>query len=237
MVQLLRAGAALASNHLFATLAVKQTRSSAVKRPYSSPTRAQSADRTRRAIVAAATRLYVADGYGATTIDAIAAAAGVSRKTIFNSVGGKLDLLKLSIDWATVGDGQSVALLERPEIRRIAALSDGVLILREWSVLTTSMSARLAELSVVLFVASGIDPEAKALRERTQAQRYSGASALVSHLSEQAGLGRGIDADTATDLLWLYSDPLIYYRLVHERGWTQLRFQAWLERATTTQLL
>ena len=60
-----------------------------VKKSYESPLRAAQAQATRRAIVAAAARLFVERGYGPTSIDAIAEAAGVSRKTVFTSVGGK----------------------------------------------------------------------------------------------------------------------------------------------------
>ncbi|UUO03171.1 TetR family transcriptional regulator [Mycolicibacterium novocastrense] len=47
-----------------------------VKRRYSSRLRAAQASGTRRRIVAAAERLFVEHGYAATTIDAVAAAAG-----------------------------------------------------------------------------------------------------------------------------------------------------------------
>jgi len=89
-----------------------------VKRDYRSELRAAQAQQTRRSIVAAATRLFVGAGYGATTIDAVADAAGVSRKTVFTAVGGKLDLLKLALDWAVAGDDQAVALSDRAAIRR-----------------------------------------------------------------------------------------------------------------------
>ena len=65
-------------------------------RRYASEVRDEQARRTRRAIVAAAHDLFLAEGYAATTIDAIAAAAHVSRRTVFNSVGGKAALLKLA---------------------------------------------------------------------------------------------------------------------------------------------
>ena len=71
---------------------------------YASQVRDEQARRTRRAIVTAAHDLFLAQGYAATTIDAIAAAAHVSRRTVFNSVGGKAALLKLAWDWAVVGD-------------------------------------------------------------------------------------------------------------------------------------
>ena len=54
----------------------------AVKRNYSSTLRESQARATRRQIVDAAADLFAREGYGATTIDAVAAAAGVSRKTV-----------------------------------------------------------------------------------------------------------------------------------------------------------
>ena len=54
---------------------------------YASQVRDEQARRTRRAIVTAAHDLFLARGYAATTIDGIAEAAHVSRRTVFNSVG------------------------------------------------------------------------------------------------------------------------------------------------------
>src|SRR6516162_4037958 len=87
------------------------------KKPYNSSLRAAQARATRRAIVDAAARLFTERGYGVTTVDAIAEAAGVSRKTVFTSVGGKTEALKLAMDWAIVGDDEPVPMLERPHIR------------------------------------------------------------------------------------------------------------------------
>src|SRR5262245_52097861 len=97
---------------------------SEVKRNYSSTLRDAQARQTRRAIVDAGARLFVDDGFGRTTIDTIAAEAGVSRKTVFTSVGGKVEILKLAIDWAIVGDDEPVALADRPEIERLKAETD-----------------------------------------------------------------------------------------------------------------
>src|SRR5262250_2683333 len=90
---------------------------SPVKKPYKSTLREAQARATRRAIVDAAARLFIERGYGATTVDAIAEAAGVSRKTVFTSVGGKAEALKLAIDWANVGDDEPVPMLERPHVK------------------------------------------------------------------------------------------------------------------------
>lgn len=49
--------------------------------------------RVREQIAAAGTRLFLERGYEATTLDAIAAAAGVSRRTFFNYFASKDDVL------------------------------------------------------------------------------------------------------------------------------------------------
>ena len=64
-----------------------------VKRPYRSTVRAAQAAATRLAILSAAAQLFIERGYVATSIDAIADAAGVSRATVFTAVGGKATLL------------------------------------------------------------------------------------------------------------------------------------------------
>jgi AcrR family transcriptional regulator len=52
-----------------------------VKRAYDSPLRKAQAAATRRAIIDAAAALFIDRGYVATSIDAIAEAAGVGRAT------------------------------------------------------------------------------------------------------------------------------------------------------------
>jgi len=85
-----------------------------VKRTYQSTLRGAQAQSTREAVIAAAGRLFSEQGYAATSIDDIAAAAGVSRATVFTSVGGKPKLLKTALDVAIVGDDEPVPLPERP---------------------------------------------------------------------------------------------------------------------------
>src|ERR1044071_9111035 len=82
-------------------------------RRYSSQVRDEQARRPRHAVVTAARELFLAEGYAATTIDAIAEAAHVSRRTVFNSAGGKSVLLKLAFEWAIVGGDEPVALADR----------------------------------------------------------------------------------------------------------------------------
>src|SRR3954451_11555272 len=91
----------------------------ASERTYSSPLRAQQADATRRAVLAAARELFTAQGYGATTIDQIAARAGVSKPTVFSAVGNKQTVLSAVRDVAMAGDDEKLSMVERPLAEQI----------------------------------------------------------------------------------------------------------------------
>ena len=145
-----------------------------VKRDYRSELPAAQALETRQSIVAAASKLFVEDGYVATTIDAVAVAAGVSRKTVFTAVGGKLDLLKVALDWAVAGDDLPVAVADRGEMRQIMAEDDAVVLLRGCARVIVAITGRAAGLAQALEVAGGMDPAACDLVERRGASAPSG---------------------------------------------------------------
>src|SRR5690242_8489793 len=102
------------------------------KRAYRSTVREESARRTRRQIVSAAAELFVERGYAGTTVEAVAERAGVSRRTVFSSVGSKVELLKTAWDWAVVGDDEPVAVADRPEIARMRAETDPRALVELW---------------------------------------------------------------------------------------------------------
>lgn len=211
--------------------------SEAVKRDYRSSLRAAQAADTRRAIVAAAAELFVEHGYGATTIDAVAAEAGVSRKTVFTAVGGKVDLLKTALDWAVAGDDGAAALADRPRLKGVLELVDGERVLREWASLMVEIDQRVAGVFRAVEVAADTDVDARELLEEAQRQRLSGAGVIVKRLTELAALRSGLSRSEAVDVAWLATDPVLFDRFVRTRGWSVNRFEAWLVRLLVTQLL
>src|SRR6476469_8560969 len=90
-----------------------------VKRRYDSPARAQAALETRRRIRAAAADLFVASGYAATSMRAIAAAAGVSERTVFLAFPTKAVLLGECVRAAIRGDDEDTPLLARDRMRAV----------------------------------------------------------------------------------------------------------------------
>jgi AcrR family transcriptional regulator len=208
-----------------------------VKRHYRSELRTSQARETRRAIVAAASRLFVEHGYGATTIDAVADAAGVSRKTVFTAVGGKVELLKVALDWAVAGDDRPVALAERAELRQLLEQPDPAVLLTGWARLLAEIDARVAPLFQALEVAAGIDSEARELLEQSQHQRLDAARLIVERLRALGALTNDLTESDAVDLAWLATDGALFDRLVQLRGWSTSRFEEWLARHLIVHLI
>ncbi|SRR5713226_7794013 len=209
-----------------------------VKRRYQSTLRGAQAQSTREVIINAATRLFVEQGYATTSIEEIAEAAGVSRATVFTSVGGKPTLLKAALDVAIVGDDEPVALPDRPRSLAIRAEPDPRRYLTLYCELVTEMGNRLAGIYEAVRGAAGADPDARQLWESHLAQRRQGAANVVSDVLRKGGrLRRGVDQKAAADIVWLLNDPGLYHLLVHVRGWAPDHYRGWLAETMTRQLL
>jgi AcrR family transcriptional regulator len=204
---------------------------------YASELRDEQAQRTRRAVVTAARELFLARGYAATTIDAIAQAARVSRRTVFNSVGGKVVLLKLAMEWAIVGDDEPVGLADRPAVKAIQAEPDPRRALALWAQMVVEVASRVAPISAVLTAAADADPAAAQLFSELARNRMFGATEFVRYLASLEGLAVGVSEQQAADLCWSLMDGHLYRLLVTQRGWKTARFTLWLTDSLTATLL
>lgn len=204
---------------------------------YASEVRDEQSRRTRRAIVTAARELFLAQGYAATTIDAIAQTARVSRRTVFNSVGGKVVLLKLALEWAIVGDDEPVALADRPAVKTIQAERDPRKALALWAQTVVEVASRVAPISEVLTAAADVEPAAAQLYSELARNRMLGASEFVRYLKSLDGLAADVSEQQAADLCWSLMDGHLYRLLVTERGWTSASFSQWLTDSLGATLL
>lgn len=210
---------------------------SEARRPYRSTLREGQARATRRAVVGAARDLYVEVGWSRTTIDAVAARAGVSRKTVFTSVGGKAALLKIALDWALVGDDEPVALAERPVVAEMERLTDPRALVHRWAQFVAELEQRAAPLADALAVAADADPEAAEVHATSERNRLGGAQAFVDHLAEIGGLRPGLSTERAVAAALVLMDPAACRTLVREHGWTSAEYAAWIERAALAELV
>jgi len=153
--------------------------------------RARSA-RTEERIVRAATELMLDRGYARTSLTDVAAAAGVSPRTLYVRFATKPELLKRMIDVAVVGDVDEVPLAERPWVcaafgaptldERITALAGGV----------AEMHARLAPLVALAIEVENAEPVIAEQAARARAGNHGLLQGFWSALVRD-GL---VDADT-----------------------------------------
>jgi AcrR family transcriptional regulator len=209
-----------------------------VKRSYDSRLRRERAEATRLAIVVAAGRLFVERGYSATSIEEIAAAAAVGRATVFNSVGGKPELLKEAYRLAVRGPAHANTPLGRQaQSRRISAEPDAHTLVAGYAGVMVEVGRRLAPLYEAIRAAAHVDPEARDLWHLITEERRAAATGITRRLVERDALLHGLDRQSASDILWVLNDPGLYQLLVTQRRWTQRHFRTWLTTTMQNQLL
>src|SRR5919199_6081715 len=87
------------------------------RRRYDSTGRREQARRTRELLLDTAERQFLAAGYAATTLAAIAREAGVSVETVYKAFGGKSGLVRAIYERGLLGTGR-VAAYERSDRMR-----------------------------------------------------------------------------------------------------------------------
>ncbi len=192
-------------------------------RPYRSTIRRGQAPQL---VIAAATRLFATKGYLATSVEDIAAEAGVARPTVFTAVGTKPVILRLVLDQAVAGDDAAVPVAERDWWRQTVEEPDAARSIELLAHTMTAIAQRIALLARALEAAASADADAKQMWDRYQRQRRTGLREFAETLTSRHPAVR-CDVDTLTDTLWMLQ-PAAYLRLVADAGWTVERYETWL---------
>jgi AcrR family transcriptional regulator len=204
-------------------------------RRYDSSRRQAQARETRLAVLRAAHDLFVEQGYGRTTIAAVAAAAGVSAETIYAAFGNKATLLHRVWDVTIGGDDEDVVFHERPEIIAIRAETDLARRLHLHAEMSTATARRIGPFLHALHGAAGAEATATELLEEIGRQRLAGMTVMAR---EAAATGQlAVPEEECRDVLWSTTDSVLWRRLVVERGWSDARYAAWLGDVWTAALV
>ena len=133
------------------------------RRAYDSSSRQEGARATRRAILVAARKLFLQQGYAATTMPDIARAAEVALDTVYAAVGKKPALFRLLVETAISGEDEVVTPEERDYVQAIRAEPDAANKLRIYAATLCRIHPRLAPLVTALQGAASLDSDLKAL--------------------------------------------------------------------------
>ena len=174
----------------------------------------------------AAYRLFSTKGYLATSIEDIAAEAGVARPTVFTAVGPKAVILRAVVDRALAGDDSQTPIAERPWWREAIEEPDPVRSIQLYARNMCRISGRAGLVLRALETAASIDADAGEVWARFQHQRRVGLNEFAVALAQKTSALR-YDEATITDTMWMLA-PDAYLRLVHDAGWSVERFETWL---------
>jgi AcrR family transcriptional regulator len=159
-------------------------------------------------------------GYAATTMAAIAQAAGVVVETIYRVFGSKAALLKAAVEAAVAGGAARAAVPpeQRPAVRAM-------------------LHGRAGPPLRVLMEAAAADPELAEVWDQVEAQRLGGMRRLAQLLSDRGALRPGLSVEEAGDILWTVNSLAVYDLLVRQRGWAPERYRDWVAATNARALL
>jgi AcrR family transcriptional regulator len=206
-------------------------------RRYRSTLRRDQAEATRHRILDAAQQSFEGDGYTATTMAAIADAAGVSLKTVYLAFATKSGVVRALWNLRLRGDEEAVPVGERPWFRAVIDERDPARKLDLNIANARRVRERLGGLLRVIRDAASVEPEIAELWERIQREFYDNQRAVVADLHRHRSLRRGLGVDRGTDILWTLNHPDVYLLLVDGCGWTPAEHQKWLADLIRAQLL
>jgi AcrR family transcriptional regulator len=193
-------------------------------RRYNNTGRAAAAEITRQAIVEAAAKRFLRDGYARTSIEAIAQDANVSPATIYKAFGTKAAILERVGDVAVAGDHEDQAVADRQWVQEALADFDGRRALRQIVEGSAAILRRITPIIEVVQAAAPAEPSLAELVERGDKGRRHNVRAFVATLHDHGQLRPGLSVDTGTDIVWALSSPATYAALVGKRGWEHDRF-------------
>lgn len=200
-------------------------------RAYSSPRREAEAASTRAAIIAAASTLFVRDGYGATSLKAIAREADVAVPTV-QLQGSKHSLLIAAFEVAFAGDEGAHSLAERADVASIMAEPDFATAIERYVAYLDDAHHRAAAITRAMAAAADADPAARAAYEELEQRRHRDMLLAAGWFASRDRIP-GDRVAEAADILGYLTDADAYLHFTRTRGWSRSRWRAWTVQQLT----
>jgi AcrR family transcriptional regulator len=207
------------------------------KRAYDSSLRKQQAGQTRIRILDAAQALFAERGYAASTVETLAAAAGVAVDTVYATFGSKRGVLQALLDVRVGGDQARIDLLDRPGPQAVRREPDPQKQLAAFAADISAIIERARPVDDIIRGAAAVDADIAALRIKAQESRYVNMRRLISWLTANGPLRGGLTEDDAAAIVWTMASPEVHGLLRVARGWSAERYRNWLRESLTRILL
>jgi AcrR family transcriptional regulator len=189
--------------------------------------REEQAAATRRRIADAAKSLFASEGYGATSMEAIARHAGVGGRTVYAVFGAKREILNdICEHW-----------LERAGARRLASevLADPDPVGRVRGAAHWLTVLYSTDFDVARILDSAVDEDAET--RRMLHGKLRGRNRVMDSLIASVEDTLSCPLEDAKAVFRAFAATGVYGALVEDSGWSPERFEEWLADTLVTQLL
>jgi AcrR family transcriptional regulator len=206
------------------------------RRKYDNRRRRADAEARQRRIIDAAAALFIEKGFGATSIDQIAATADVSPESIYAKYGSKAGVLSAVIEVALVGDHDGIAVVDRAP--GLADISGAHCAARfaDYAKFIRALNERVAPLIRVMEQATSSEPTLKELRSRLHDIQKADCRHWIDQLGAQS-LRPGLSTEQAVDVMSMIDTPYVYSLLTVDGDMSADDYEQWLAHALPHLLL
>jgi TetR/AcrR family transcriptional regulator of autoinduction and epiphytic fitness len=202
------------------------------RRPYVSPKHAALRRETRRAVVAAGRKLFAEKGYQATTIDALAAEAGVAVQTVYAAFGNKRSVLEALLETSVAGDDEQRTILERVR-EELAGIDDRADRLDRVLGFGHDLVERSADIHRILRGAAAGDEDLQQLLDEAEQRRYQDACGFIDLIAPER---TARDRQHLADVLFTTTSYEVHDLLLRQRRWSAQQWRQWVRATLAPQL-
>jgi AcrR family transcriptional regulator len=187
--------------------------------------------------VAAARDVFERRGWAGMTVREVAAAAGVSQKTIEAVFGTKAALLKAAVDYAIRGDVEALPIARRESVHEMEQASDAAEMLRLHARHLRFINARSARIAAVVEQAVAADPAVQAIWREMNDNRAYGVGWATETLLRKPGRRPRLRRDYVESIFWVALEWGTYRTLTEQAGLDDAAYERWLQGYYAASLL
>jgi AcrR family transcriptional regulator len=183
---------------------------------------------TEERIIAAATALFLADGYVATTLEAVARRARVGARTVYLRFGTKAALFKRVVDVAIVGDTQPVDVLGRDWMRAALTAPTAAERIAASAAVSRQIMERTGPLFAVAQQAAAVEPLIAGFWQQGREQSRHANAVFWTRMADDGLLDPGVDLAWVIDTSSILAAAETYLLITRMAGWDLDTYQNWL---------
>ena len=190
---------------------------------------------TEERIIAAATELFLENGYLPTTLEAVAKRAEVGARTVYVRFGTKAALFKRVVDVAIVGDAQPVGVLGRDWAQAGMTAPTAAERIAASAAIGRQIMQRTGALFAVAQQAAAVEPLIAEFWQQGREQSRQAQAMFWTRMADDGLLGPAVELDWLIDTASLLAAAETYLLVTRMIGWDLDTYQNWLA-ATFTRL-